>query len=86
MSLLDQRMARKECRRRNGVGGAIRADRHFAQCAETRTREDRSEMNELFPVDVFLSHSSRDKAHVRATAERLRADGLQKEQRVTTPR
>ena len=29
-----------------------------------------------FTHDVFLSHSSKDKAVVRAVAERLRADGL----------
>lgn len=29
-----------------------------------------------FPYDVFLSHSSKDKAVVRPLAERLRADGL----------
>jgi hypothetical protein len=29
-----------------------------------------------FPHDVFLSHSSKDKAVVRPLAERLRADGL----------
>ncbi len=29
-----------------------------------------------FQYDVFLSHSSKDKAVVRAVAERLRADGL----------
>jgi hypothetical protein len=29
-----------------------------------------------FPYDVFLSHSSKDKAVVRSVAERLRADGL----------
>ena len=31
---------------------------------------------ELFPYDVFLSHSSKDKAVVRELAERLREDGL----------
>ena len=30
----------------------------------------------VFTHDVFLSHSSKDKAVVRAVAERLRADGL----------
>jgi len=30
----------------------------------------------LFPFDVFLSHSSKDKAVVRALAERLRGDGV----------
>lgn len=34
-------------------------------------------MSEQFAFDVFLSHSSRDKADVREAAERLRADGLQ---------
>jgi hypothetical protein len=29
-----------------------------------------------FPCDVFLSHSAKDKAVVRALAERLRKDGL----------
>jgi hypothetical protein len=29
-----------------------------------------------FPYDVFLSRSAKDKAVVRAVAERLRADGL----------
>ena len=29
-----------------------------------------------FPYDVFLSHSSKDKAVVRPLAERLRQDGL----------
>ena len=33
-------------------------------------------MNDEFPYDVFLSHSSKDKAVVRPVAERLRADGL----------
>jgi len=33
-------------------------------------------MNEQFPFDVFLSHSSRDGAFVRPLAERLRQDGL----------
>jgi hypothetical protein len=33
-------------------------------------------MSEPFSHDVFLSHSSKDKATVRALAERLRADGL----------
>ena len=33
-------------------------------------------MNTNFTHDVFLSHSSKDKAVVRAVAERLRADGL----------
>lgn len=33
-------------------------------------------MSELFPFDVFLSHSSKDKAAVREAAERLRRDGL----------
>jgi len=33
-------------------------------------------MSDQFPFDVFLSHSSKDKAVVRAVAERLRADGL----------
>ena len=33
-------------------------------------------MHEQFSFDVFLSHSSKDKAVVRAVAERLRADGL----------
>ena len=31
---------------------------------------------EAFPHDVFLSHSSKDKAAVRPLAERLRADGV----------
>jgi TIR domain len=34
-------------------------------------------MNEQFPYDVFLSYRSRDKAVVRAVAERLHRDGLQ---------
>ena len=29
-----------------------------------------------FPFDVFLSHSSKDKAVIRALAERLKADGV----------
>jgi hypothetical protein len=33
-------------------------------------------MDETFDYDVFLSHSSRDKAVVRPIAERLRSDGL----------
>src|ERR671938_1771029 len=33
-------------------------------------------MAEDFQYDVFLSHSTKDKAVVRALAERLRADGL----------
>src|SRR5271169_5318650 len=33
-------------------------------------------MSDEFAFDVFLSHSSKDKAVVRAVAERLRADGL----------
>jgi hypothetical protein len=33
-------------------------------------------MNEQFNFDVFLSHSAKDKAVVRAVAERLRKDGL----------
>jgi small GTP-binding protein len=33
-------------------------------------------MSDQFSFDVFLSHSSKDKAVVRAVAERLRADGL----------
>ncbi len=33
-------------------------------------------MSELFAYDVFLSHSSKDKAVVRPLAERLRQDGL----------
>ena len=33
-------------------------------------------MSESFSFDVFLSYSSKDKAVVRAVAERLRADGL----------
>jgi hypothetical protein len=32
-------------------------------------------MHEEFQFDVFLSHSSKDKAVVRPLAERLRADG-----------
>ena len=34
-------------------------------------------MGESFAFDVFLSHSSKDKAIVRPLAERLRAHGLQ---------
>src|SRR5829696_2478574 len=34
-------------------------------------------MSEDFAFDVFLSYSSKDKAVVRAIAERLRQDGLQ---------
>ena len=33
-------------------------------------------MPELFEYDIFLSHSSKDKAVVRDVAERLRRDGL----------
>ena len=33
-------------------------------------------MGDLFAFDVFLSHSSKDKAVVRDVAERLRKDGL----------
>jgi hypothetical protein len=33
-------------------------------------------MPDEFTYDVFLSHSSKDKAVVRAMAERLQADGL----------
>ena len=33
-------------------------------------------MTEQFPFDVFLSHSAKDKAVVRALAERLRKDGV----------
>jgi hypothetical protein len=33
-------------------------------------------MADDFKYDVFLSHSSQDKAVVRPLAERLRADGL----------
>ena len=33
-------------------------------------------MADSFPYDVFLSHSSKDKAIVRPIAKRLRADGL----------
>lgn len=33
-------------------------------------------MREQFSFDVFLSHSAKDQAVVRAVAERLRADGL----------
>jgi len=33
-------------------------------------------MSTEFTFDAFLSHSSKDKAVVRAIAERLRADGL----------
>ncbi len=33
-------------------------------------------MSEEFKYDVFLSHSSKDKAVVRKLAERLRDDGL----------
>jgi len=33
-------------------------------------------MADQFNYDVFLSHSAKDKASVRALAERLRADGL----------
>ena len=34
------------------------------------------DVNEAFPFDVFLSHSSKDKAVVRLVADRLRSDGL----------
>jgi len=34
-------------------------------------------MPEAFTFDVFLSHSSKDKAVVRPLAERLRQDGLE---------
>jgi TIR domain len=33
-------------------------------------------MPEFLPFDVFLSHSSKDKAVVRELAARLRSDGL----------
>ena len=33
-------------------------------------------MSDLFPFDLFLSHSSKDKTVVRAVAEQLRGDGL----------
>src|SRR6266700_5515900 len=33
-------------------------------------------MSDSFSFDVFLSHSSKDKAVVRPVAQRLRADGL----------
>jgi predicted ATP-dependent serine protease len=33
-------------------------------------------MPDEFPYDVFLSHSSKDKAAVRTVAEQLRKDGL----------
>ncbi len=33
-------------------------------------------MADAFQYDVFLSHSSKDKAAVRAIAERLRVDGV----------
>ena len=33
-------------------------------------------MGDNFKYDVFLSHSSKDKAVVRAVAEALRAEGL----------
>ena len=33
-------------------------------------------MSDLFPFDLFLSHSSKDKALVRPLTERLRDDGL----------
>ena len=33
-------------------------------------------MSTEFQYDVFLSHSAKDKAVVRAVVERLRADGL----------
>ncbi|MCX6374846.1 MAG: toll/interleukin-1 receptor domain-containing protein, partial [Armatimonadetes bacterium] len=33
-------------------------------------------MDDDFTYDVFLSHSSKDKAVVRTLVERLRADGL----------
>ncbi|KAB2645186.1 MAG: TIR domain-containing protein [Verrucomicrobia bacterium] len=33
-------------------------------------------MSDEFPYDVFLSHSAKDKAVVRAVAERLRKDGM----------
>src|ERR1041384_7118909 len=42
----------------------------------TDARRGEVEMSEQFPFDVFLSHSSRDKAAVREAADRLRADGL----------
>ena len=38
------------------------------------TKQNMSEP--VFPYDVFLSHSAKDKAVVRPLAERLRADGL----------
>ena len=33
-------------------------------------------MSRMFQYDVFLSHSSKDKARVRALAERLRNDSV----------
>ena len=33
-------------------------------------------MNDKFDYDVFLSHSSKDKAVVRELAEKLKADGV----------
>ena len=39
-------------------------------------KQDVQPMTDSFSYDVFLSHSSRDKAVVRNIAERLRADGL----------
>jgi hypothetical protein len=38
--------------------------------------EEPSVGDEAFTHDVFLSHSAKDKAVVRAVAERLRSDGL----------
>src|SRR5882724_3719003 len=44
--------------------------------ANRGARRQRWRMADDFTYDVFLSHSSEDRAVVRAVAERLRADGL----------
>ena len=41
-------------------------------------------MPDDFHYDVFLSHSSKDKAVVRPLAERLRADGIFKNSQLST--
>ncbi len=41
-----------------------------------RERSRKTEEQESFTHDVFLSHSSRDKSIVRELAERLRSDGM----------
>ncbi|MEZ4712870.1 MAG: TIR domain-containing protein [Caldilineaceae bacterium] len=57
------------------IGTPISANRLPFPSAATR-RGAGGEVHQFFQYDVFLSHSSADKAVVRALAERLRADGL----------